>query len=992
MIKSGELFLLNGETGGELRPLPSFLNKNVCVIAANFDRVYIACEPPVCPAGSEKRPCTVWRFQGDSSEPVQCAEFDAIQDTIRQIAIGEKHLLVLTNTGTVYSSGTAIYGSTGHGGARDVPEFKPVPALKDRKVKFVAAGPYCSIAITHEGDIFSWGQAFKGETGLFGQVEAVPRFAPEVTKLRVIAVSCGHAHAVALTETQQCVTWGENTCGQLGLGQKSKPTYKPQLLNAIPSRIRNVSAGWAHSVAVGSDGRVFSWGLNSHGQLGLGDTNTRLAPHLLQGLVGEHQVESAHGARALTVLRAADSQILLCGRIPCLPHATVTAEFHPRWPGDTDPAGCLLVPVPLTLAAADPGAGASCSQLSRVVAFDRGAVGLARSTVWGVAPNLAPLHGGTLVKVRVTGMPFEHPEQKQEQEGRSVQDTIPLKVRLKSASPFCDCVVDGSIVDVDTVEFTTPSVMASQLGSVVEQGFTSPVELQVSIDDGFTWTPDRHAAPVAEELDQTLWAPSTGELKEDLAVSSAAPDTIRKGSAVLWYCRWPEEGPSHVEPRCAPVSGGTELLMHVDLPQQMPADHLTVKFVCDPLYSIGDPELERSAPMRRDAKESLNPCQEEIAKLPLAGVLEVPVCAWLDQNGQGVRCASPPLDAENVQFYSYSVHLSLDGCVYLERCLPFSVFDLRVSGLDPSIGPLLEQTRVAVKTTGLVETDIMRVRVDFPGNLGWPSRILPASFDHTSGGVCFAIPDLVVEVRRRVDEAQAVLDTPGVAEDGAGDDSGETPEPVVLGPDGGLHGVEVCVELSLNGQNFTEDHICFTYYGPLEADAVQLISLAEGVAAEPVKEDPKAAKKPAKGAPEEVTYTIVRPGSKIGCAVKPILESASALLRVELATKVGDEEQQPFRVVDLPARVEEIKLPPAQPAETDPKAGKNAPPEPPPEVDPVEMLTALAPEIRTEELPEGAFIIMCGFSVSLNGQSFVPCQQQPQLMRLEPLPPEASGA
>lgn len=1001
MITSGELFLLNGDTGGELRPLPQFLNQNICVIAANADRAYVACEPPVCPPQLSKRPCSVWCFQGRSGEPVRCPEFDAIDDTIRQIAIGEKHLLVLTQRGAVYSRGAAVYGNAGHGGARQVPEFRPVPALKDRRVKFVAAGPYFSVAITHEGDVFSWGQAFNGETGLFGQVEAVPRFAPEVTKLRVTEVSCGHSHVLARTETQQCVSWGENTCGQLGLGQKSKPTYKPQVLSSIPSQVQNVSAGWAHSVAVGGDGRVYSWGLNSHGQLGLGDTATKPAPHLLHNLVGQHRIDSAQAARTLTVLFAADCRVLLCGQIPCAADATLSAEFHPRRPGEVDPEGCLLVPMPISLAGAG-SRGGSHSQLTQVIGFDKGALGVARSTVYRVSPNLAPLQGGTLVRARVTGLPFEPPGRRADPEARPVQELVPLRVRLSAAGPACDVMVPGRIVDAETVEFTTPSVAGTPLGAVVEQGFTSAVQLRVSIDDGFTWTPDRHSVPTAEELDQTSlqnggpksMQKGLQDLKEDFHASRRVQDAIAKGATVLWYCRWPEGGPSHVEPGCAPVAGGTELLLHVQLPQQMPTDHLTVKFVCDPLHSVGDPELESRAPMRRDAAEIINPSHEEIAKLPLAGQLEVPVCAWLDPGGRGVRCVSPPFDAESVRLYRYFVQLSLDGCVFLERMLPFAVFDLRVTGLEPSIGPLLEQTHVKVRATGVVETDILRVRVDFPTDLGWDSRVLPASLDHTTGEISFMMPDLAVEVRRRADEAHATglataaLHAPAAADDGA-TGAVELPPPE---PDGGLHGVEVCVELSLNGQNFTEDRMYFTYYGPLEAEQVQLLSLPEGAAAEAPKEDAKA-KKGGKGAVEEPAYTLVRPGSKLGCPLRPLLESAaSAALRVELMSKVGDEEPAPLQTLTMPGRIELVSPPPPPPADPDPKAAKSAAPsEPAVELDPVEMLTALAPEVGAEGLPEGAVLLLCNWAVSLNGQSFAACQAQPP-MRLEPsLPEPGSG-
>mmetsp|Transcript_137116 Transcript_137116/g.292870 ORF Transcript_137116/g.292870 Transcript_137116/m.292870 type:complete len:1018 (+) Transcript_137116:53-3106(+) len=1008
MIASGELFLLNGETSGELQPLPAFLNQNIRVIAANFDRAYVACEPPACPPDQPKQPCTVWCFQGDGFEPEACPEFEVIEGSIRQIAIGEKHLLVLTHDGKVYSRGTAVYGSAGHGGARDVPEFKPVPALQGRKVKLVACGPYFSIAITHEGDVFSWGQAFHGETGLFSQVEAVPRFAPLVTQFKVTEVSCGNAHVLARTEAQQCVSWGENTCGQLGLGQKSKPTYKPQLLDSIPSRVLGVSAGWAHSSAVGTDGRAYAWGLNSHGQLGLGDTKTRLAPHLLHELVGAYQVESVHCARALTVFRTADHQALLCGQVPSGPDAEATSEFaaRTRHAERDNPTGCMLSPVPLTQASTM-GFGTSQSELSEVIAFDRGAIGFARSTVYRVAPNLAPVEGGTQVQAYVTGLPFERPGRSPNQ--RLIQDMVPVKVRLKSSSPLCDVVVPGKIVDMDTVEFTTPNVGPSPLGSVVEHGSTTPVQLRVSIDDGFTWTPDRYIAPTAAELDKTMppdqdhVAPKhvkkgCDTLKGDFEVKRRAQQAANVGSTVLWYCRLPRDGPVEVTPMCAPVTGGTEVLIKVELPARMPTDTLTVKFACKPLYSLGDPELEGRAPMRRDASEIVNPCRDELAKLPLVGALDVPVCAWLDPSGEGVRCISPPIDAECVSFYDYAVELSLDGRQYLSRALPFSIFDLRVTDLVPNTGSLLAETEVRIGARGLPRADVKqlrKVRIDFPKDLRWPSRVISAKYDYCTEEIYFNMPSLSGEVKQRVDEmrattaavqAEATLPEGG-SQAGDGEEGDEAPpaeDPI--DPNGGLGGLEVFVELSLNGQNFTEDRISFTYHPALVPSEVRLLSMPEGFVKEEaaVKEDPKAKKggKGAVAATEEPVDTALVPGAKVGCATKGISESAYAVLRVDVMTKVGEEDMQLLKAMDLPASVELLAPPVATP---DSKAGSPTPAEEAPQ--PVETLTAVAPSIRTEDVPEGALLFLQNFQVSLNGQYFVSCPAA-SAMRLEPLPPE----
>merc|ERR1719253_186465 len=335
---------------------------------------------------------------------------------------------------------------------------------------------------------------------------------------------------------------------------------------------------------------------------------------------------------------------------------------------------------------------------------------------------------------------------------------------------------------------------------------------------------------------------------------AASNERIAKSalSTLLWYCRWPKGGPSHIGPSCAPVTGGTELLLHIQLPPRIPTDNLTVKFVCKPLYSINDAEAEAKAPMRRDASDIINPCLEAVSKLPLGGPLDVLANGWLDPSGRGVRCICPPLDAENVNFYEYHMELSLDGKRFLDRGLPFNIFDLRVTGLEPCIGPLTECSEVRIKTTGLVKTEIQKVRLDFPKDLMRPphelSRVLPAHYDHTTGEVVFSTPDLSAEVRRGIDKAAAEAQSGQEPDDSpSGDQAAEEPaegeeEAPLVDINGGLAGLEVFVELSLNGQNFTEDRVHFTYHGSFEPVNIKVIAPPEGVAIEP---EAAAAKAPA---------------------------------------------------------------------------------------------------------------------------------------------------
>jgi alpha-tubulin suppressor-like RCC1 family protein len=94
----------------------------------------------------------------------------------------------------------------------------------------------------------------------------------------------------------------------------------PTPVAAMPSvRVRSVAAGPQHSLALGWDGRVYSWGANGLGQLGLGDKLGRPAPTLVEGL--EEVREVAAGAfHSLAVTQSGD--VFIWGA-PILQRATL---------------------------------------------------------------------------------------------------------------------------------------------------------------------------------------------------------------------------------------------------------------------------------------------------------------------------------------------------------------------------------------------------------------------------------------------------------------------------------------------------------------------------------------------------------------------------------------------------------------------------------------------------------------------------------------------
>lgn len=94
-------------------------------------------------------------------------------------------------------------------------------------------------------------------------------------------IAVGESHSVALDAEGRVWTWGANTHGQLG--REGSPA-SPGVVTGLPP-IVSVAAGAWHTLALAADGRVFAWGNNLLGQIGSGDEATAvMLPELVASL------------------------------------------------------------------------------------------------------------------------------------------------------------------------------------------------------------------------------------------------------------------------------------------------------------------------------------------------------------------------------------------------------------------------------------------------------------------------------------------------------------------------------------------------------------------------------------------------------------------------------------------------------------------------------------------------------------------------------------
>mmetsp|Transcript_10926 Transcript_10926/g.38382 ORF Transcript_10926/g.38382 Transcript_10926/m.38382 type:complete len:1143 (-) Transcript_10926:44-3472(-) len=222
-----------------------------------------------------------------------------LQDTfIVQIACGDAHTVALSREGVLFSWGGGGCGQLGHSETSKMPKDEDgcpyqltprvVEHLRPHVVSTIACGKAHTIAVSDRGRMFTWGAGACGQLGhpdtsSFPSDEdgypfqPVPREVEQLTEHRVIATACGDVHTLALTDLGHVYSFGGGSYGQLGVKDVGAmpvdadncpymPT--PQRVSGLEGIIR-LACGDSHSLTVDRDGRLFCWGANSCGQLGI---------------------------------------------------------------------------------------------------------------------------------------------------------------------------------------------------------------------------------------------------------------------------------------------------------------------------------------------------------------------------------------------------------------------------------------------------------------------------------------------------------------------------------------------------------------------------------------------------------------------------------------------------------------------------------------------------------------------------------------------------
>ncbi|XP_056259324.1 probable E3 ubiquitin-protein ligase HERC1 isoform X6 [Seriola aureovittata] len=183
---------------------------------------------------------------------------------VGQVACGSSHTIAVAQDGhTVWSFGGGDNGKLGHGDTNRVYRPKVIEALHGFIIRKVCAGSQSSLALTSAGQVFAWGCGSCLGCGSSETTSLRPRFVEDLGITKIIDISCGDSHCLALSHENEVYAWGNNTMGQCGQGHTSTPITKPKKVLGLEGvSIQQITAGTSHSLAwtaVPTDRQLVAW-------------------------------------------------------------------------------------------------------------------------------------------------------------------------------------------------------------------------------------------------------------------------------------------------------------------------------------------------------------------------------------------------------------------------------------------------------------------------------------------------------------------------------------------------------------------------------------------------------------------------------------------------------------------------------------------------------------------------------------------------------------
>ena len=155
-----------------------------------------------------------------------------------KVAVGVEHVAAITDDGRVFTMGTSEHGKLGH------PERQMTAEEEEKeKQRYKVSG-------------YKPGGMDRSQPAI-GFVEG------DLAGKKVVQVACGAKHTVAVTDDGEVYTWGYGRTGALG-HSNTDSVLQPKKVDSLSGIVR-VDCGTAHTIVMDANGKLYSFGDNTYG-------------------------------------------------------------------------------------------------------------------------------------------------------------------------------------------------------------------------------------------------------------------------------------------------------------------------------------------------------------------------------------------------------------------------------------------------------------------------------------------------------------------------------------------------------------------------------------------------------------------------------------------------------------------------------------------------------------------------------------------------------
>mmetsp|Transcript_13333 Transcript_13333/g.19610 ORF Transcript_13333/g.19610 Transcript_13333/m.19610 type:complete len:689 (-) Transcript_13333:2282-4348(-) len=227
-----------------------------------------------------------------SPKQVECGGVE--DECFSTVSCGCRHTLVVTEDGEVFSMGFGHFGVLGRaftpfeydadtalenlgiGGLEADHGFQPLPqnpVIGQAVAIDLEEDPVLREAHERE-ELQAHLELIANMTLDDASTQCIPQIIDSLQGIEIIGVSAGHRHSIFLEKEGAVYTCGSGVTGALGHGDNISHMYPMKIMEFehVGAKVMQISAGVDLSMAVSTEGRVYSWGKADGGRLGLAKT------------------------------------------------------------------------------------------------------------------------------------------------------------------------------------------------------------------------------------------------------------------------------------------------------------------------------------------------------------------------------------------------------------------------------------------------------------------------------------------------------------------------------------------------------------------------------------------------------------------------------------------------------------------------------------------------------------------------------------------------